>query len=180
MGFFYTGKGDGGASAVGGASIAKDAPILEALGEVDELNSLLGAIRAQAEEDSLREGLVRCQETLFIIQARLAWIMYPQFKAPQVTGDHIRDMEREIDALEEAIGPERGFVVPGSTPLGAWLDYARAVSRRTERRVVALARECEVPDSVKGYMNRLSSYLYASARYEAHRRGIEEKGPRYQ
>ena len=83
MALFYTGKGDKGQSHIGKKKYSKDSPIMEALGDLDELNSLLGVIRAAAKK-GLNKKLFLVQENLFIIQARVAWILFPQFKAKQV------------------------------------------------------------------------------------------------
>src|SRR3989344_8706503 len=114
MGLFFTGKGDKGSSHIGKKKYPKDSPIVEALGDLDELNSLLGVVKTQIHRVGLSKKLEKIQENLFIIQARIAWLMYPKFPSPQITEDKIRAMEKEIDAIEKKIKPERGFVVSGS------------------------------------------------------------------
>lgn len=180
MTFFYTGKGDKGSSQIGKKKIPKDSTIVEALGDLDELNSLLGVVRTQVRKPNLAKKLERVQENLFIIQARIAWLMYPKFPSPQITEEKIKAMEQEIDAIEKKIKPERGFIVSGSDPTASWLDMLRAVSRRAERRVVKLHKTRELPQEIMTYLNRLSSYLYALARLEIAGRKIREKHPKYQ
>jgi cob(I)alamin adenosyltransferase len=179
MGLFFTGKGDRGSSYVGKKKYSKDSPIAETLGDLDELNSLLGVVKTQIYKPKLAEKLERVQENLFIIQARIAWLMYPKFPSPQMTKEKIKAMEQEIGAIEKKIKPERGFVIAGSDPTIAWLDMLRAVSRRAERRVAKLHKIRALPQEILTYMNRLSSYMYALARAEAVAKKIKESHPSY-
>ena len=179
MGLFFTGKGDKGSSHIGKKKYPKDSPIVEALGDLDELNSLLGVVKTQIHRVGLSKKLEKIQENLFIIQARVAWLMYPKFPSPQITKDKIRAMEKEIDAIEKKIRPERGFIISGSDPVSSWLDMLRAVSRRVERRVVKLHKTRALPQEILSYLNRLSSYLYALARAEAVAKKIKESRPTY-
>ena len=177
---FYTGKGDRGTSSIGKRKIPKDSFILEALGELDELNSLLGLVRNVLYEKGLSKKLKQVQENLFIIQARVAWLLFPKFNASQLGQEKIVSMEKEIKEMEALIKPERGFIVPGFNTRSAWLDVARAVSRRTERRVYAVSKKKKLPQEILTYLNRLSSYLYALARMEASHGKNKESHPTYQ
>lgn len=178
MALFYTGKGDKGSSQIGKKKLPKDSPIIETLGDLDELNSLLGVIRATAEKE-LNRKLLSVQENLFIIQARVAWLMFKKFESPQITEQKIRTMEKEIEEMEKKIKPERGFVISGEQAEAAWLDLARAVSRRAERSAVRLNKKHRLPQELLTYLNRLSSYLYALARLEISRTRTKERKPRY-
>jgi cob(I)alamin adenosyltransferase len=179
MGLFYTGKGDKGSSHIGKKKYPKDSPIVEALGDLDELNSLLGVVKTQVHKPRLAKKLEGVQENLFIIQARIAWLMYPKFPSPQMTDEKIRAMEQEIDSIEKKVKPERGFVISGSDSIASWLDMLRAVSRRVERRVVKLHKTQPLPQEILTYLNRLSSYLYALARAEVAAKKIKESRPTY-
>lgn len=180
MGLFFTGKGDKGSSFVGKTAISKDSPIVEALGDLDELNSLIGVVKTQVHRTDLAKKLEMVQEDLFIIQAQIAWKLYPKFPSPKLAQDKITAMEQEINAMEKKIKPKRGFVIPGSDPTASWLDMLRAVSRRVERRVVKLHRTRALPQEILVYLNRISSYFYALARLEITERKIKEKHPKYQ
>ena len=179
MGLFFTGKGDKGSSRIGKKKYSKDSPIVEALGDLDELNSLLGVARAHIRKPSLAKKLEGVQENLFIIQARIAWLMYPKFPSPQMTKEKITTMEQEIDAIEKKIQPKRGFIISGSLAVASWLDMLREVSRRVERRVVKLHKTRKLPQEIMTYLNRLSSYLYALARAEISAKKIKESHPAY-
>lgn len=179
MPLFYTGKGDRGISAIGKKKFPKDSPVLEVLGELDELNSLLGLFKSTQKGNRFFSKLTKVQETLFIIQARIAWILYPKFSSPQVRREKVKELEKEIERAEKTIHPERGFVISGTNETSSWLDYLRAVERRVERRVYTLSKKYKVPTEVLIYLNRLSSYLYALARLEIHKKKLKEQKPAY-
>lgn len=178
MALFYTGKGDKGLSLIGKKKYPKDSPIIEVLGDLDELNSLLGVIRATAKR-SLKQKLFLVQENLFIIQARVAWLMFKKFESPQITKNKIQNMEQEIEAIEKKIKPDRGFIISGENEQASWLDYARAVERRVERSAIRLNKKHKLPQELLTYLNRLSSYLYALARLEIVQSKTKERNPRY-
>ena len=177
----YTRKGDHGDTThlktPKGTRAPKTDPLSEALGTLDELNSLLGLARSQAlgNSKSLASLIEKVQQDLFIIQAQLAG-------APKELGEEkIQWMEEIIDGIEKELPPITTFFLPGATELGAWLDYARAVSRRAERRVLSCqSTKYELPTTTKSYLNRLSSLLYALARQENQRRGRVEQPPPYE
>ena len=178
--FFYTGKGDKGKSHIGKKKIPKDSVIFEALGDLDELNSLVGVVKSGLRNKPLQKKLQNTQESLFIIQARVAWILFPQFKAKQLSKKKIAELEKEIDAIEKKIQPDRGFVIAGSEQVSAHLDYLRAVSRRVERSLNKLHKKDTLPPEVLTYANRLSSYYYALARDEVYRKKVKEPQPTYE
>lgn len=169
----YTGKGDDGTTTVFGARdrISKDAPVIEALGALDELNSWLGVCRVEAgERGTVIAGI---QHTLFIIQAELAG-------APKtVSTEAVTALSGLINTIETALPPITTFFLPGGTPLAARLDYARTLARRAERRVIAARETRSVGAETIAYLNRLSSLLYALARRENVESGITEEPPHY-
>ncbi len=179
---YYTGKGDKGKSEIGKKKISKDSLILETLGELDELNSLIGLVKNQINKD-FRKKLEKIQNDLFIIQANIAWFLYPKFKAPDLEKEKIKKLEEEIEAIEKKIKPERGFVIPGSCLESAWIDYLRSVTRRVERRTVAFNTKFRTKfrknKNILSYLNRLSSYFFALARLIAYDKAIRERKPSY-
>lgn len=174
----YTRKGDTGTSGLFGTKerLPKDAPIYEALGTLDELNSLVGLCRAFArlEMPSAAQTLYMVQERIFVVQAELAG-------APKhLEIDAVPSLESEIETFEGLMRNSHSFVIPGETPLSALFDLARTVTRRAERRVTAIANVFPVRNTTKAYLNRLSSLMYALARASAHSAGAREKSPTYQ
>ncbi|MFN3302035.1 MAG: cob(I)yrinic acid a,c-diamide adenosyltransferase, partial [Patescibacteria group bacterium] len=134
MPLFYTKKGDRGKSKIGNNFIAKDSLILDTLGELDELNSLIGLAKNIVKK--YKKELHNIQEDLFIIQAQIAWLIYPKFKQPELKKEKIKNIEKRIEKIEKKIKPVKGFVIPGKEINSAWLHYLRAVTRRVERRIV--------------------------------------------
>jgi cob(I)alamin adenosyltransferase len=171
----YTKTGDDGTTALfGGGRVAKDDLRVEAYGTVDELNSVLGvAVAALAPgteaSDALRALIYRLQGDLFVVGAALATLPEARERAagrraPRLGADRIASLEAEIDRYWDALPPLRNFILPGGTPAAASLHLARAVARRAERRVVALARTTDVDAQIGVYLNRLSDLLFVLAR----------------
>lgn len=181
MGMFYTGRGDKGKSEVWDKKkLDKASPELSALGDLDELTSLLGLIRSQKLPVGYKEILFGLEEDLFIIQANLyLYLIRRKEKAPPFGEEKVKKLEGFIDELERYVDPERGFIIPGSDPVGAWMDYARAVSRRVERSVWICNKKLKLPPAVLAYLNRLSSILFALARAAAKKQGKKEHKPKY-
>ncbi|MBI2889242.1 MAG: cob(I)yrinic acid a,c-diamide adenosyltransferase [Nitrospirae bacterium] len=173
----YTRRGDRGeTSLAGGKRVKKDALRVEAYGEVDELNSVLGWALAVLQDADLREDLSSVQEDLFAIQAQLADPAFDPAKAKEktrVTAGRIERFEKSIDRCMAEVGRLKSFVLPGGSPASAALHVARAVCRRAERRVVALAGQEAVPEHAIRYLNRLSDLLFALAVLAHKRSGVE-------
>jgi len=161
----YTKAGDGGETGLGdGTRVLKCCPRVSAYGDVDELNAVLGFA---AGADGPHQGLIRSiQNDLFDLGADLC--VPPSAPGPgsvfRMTASQPERLEREIDRLNERLQPLRSFVLPGGTPLAAWLHLARTVCRRAERSVVALMQTESVNPSVLVYLNRLSDLLFVLAR----------------
>jgi len=175
---FYTKKGDNGKSYIKNKSLNKDHVIFEVLGELDELNSLVGLVKNNVKE--YKNKLQNIQEDLFIIQAQIAWFLYPNFKKPKLSEEKIKKIEKEIDEIEKKIKPEKRFIIPGKEVKSAWLHYLRAVCRRTERKIVKLNKKYKIEKETLAYINRLSSYFYALARFIVYKKGLKEDHPSYE
>lgn len=171
----YTRTGDGGATTLfDGTRIAKSDPRVDAYGEVDEANAVIGLAIAQATDADIRDLLVLVQRDLFALGSRLA---DPAERiADRVTKialgpEDVTRLEGWIDKYEAELTPLRRFILPGGTPAAASLHVARTVCRRAERRMVALA-VLEV--EFLAYMNRLSDLLFVLARVVNYRAGVAE------
>ena len=161
----YTKTGDEGqTSLVGGTRISKASSKVEAYGDVDELNAVLGIARTQAKSESIRNIIETIQNDLFIIGAELA--SPPGLEVPRIGGDRIKEIESAIDKFLEELEPLKEFILPSGSPGGACLHFARTVSRRAERKVVKLMEQEEVGKNVLVYINRLSDLLFVMARVE--------------
>ncbi|MFQ5513168.1 MAG: cob(I)yrinic acid a,c-diamide adenosyltransferase [Myxococcota bacterium] len=176
----YTRQGDGGeTSLLGGRRTRKDARRIEAYGAVDELNALLGLVRADAQSPDLCERLGRIQAALFDVGGELASSDVEERErkgAPLARIDDavVTELEHWIDALETELEPLRTFVLPGGARVAALLHHARTVCRRAERRVVSLAACESVAPRLVRYLNRLSDLLFVMARAENRRAGVVE------
>ena len=171
----YTKTGDQGETRLfGGQQVAKDDLRVSAYGGVDELNAALGVARAVSGDRQIAEILRDIQAELFVLGAELA---DPQRRGqgPPVTAEHSARLERLIDAAEEELPALKQFVLPGGAPAGAALHAARAVCRRAERGVVALARREQVNPAVLVYLNRLGDLLFVLARQANQRAGVTDE-----
>lgn len=181
---FYTGKGDDGTTKLfdsgPGKRTTKSSPIFECLGQLDELNTLVGWCKVESAdvtigERSLKLVLHDVQDHLFTIQAEVAGA---QKSVPLSNVEHMGEFIKQI---ESSLPPVTSFLVPGGTELSSRLDIARAVSRRAERRLVIVheSGEREISSSSRAYANRLSSLLYALTRFINHAAGVDENPPAY-
>lgn len=159
----------------------KSSELAEALGAVDEINSLLGFCKTKAKGlrfkvYGLRVSSIieQVQQDLFIIQANLAGA------DKKITQEKISYLEKIIDSAEKEMLPIKTFFLSGGTELSALFDYSRAIARRAERRVVKLSEKDKLDPEILAYTNRLSSLLYALARISNVKAGIEQVPPSYQ
>ena len=164
----YTKTGDKGETGLfGGGRVPKDDPRVEAYGDVDELNAVIGMARAVELMPRIDELLVPLQRDLFAIGALLAT---PDREKMAQHLQKARIDERRIAELE----PLRAFILPGGTPKAAALHVARTVCRRAERHVVRLQHAVELPGLAVIYLNRLSDLLFTLARLANRRAGAGE------
>ena len=175
----YTKTGDSGETGLfGGERVSKASARVDAYGEVDELNSVLGVVRTahlgSAAPDDFDALLATIQSRLFDLGAELANAKGKDLGIPLVQDTDIAQMEQAIDKAEEEVPPLKTFVLPGGSKLAADLNVARTVCRRAERRVVALAAEAEVRLQVIRYLNRLSDLLFTLARLANVRAGLSD------
>jgi cob(I)alamin adenosyltransferase len=174
----YTRTGDGGETGlIGGKRVLKDHVRVAAYGEVDELSAVLGLVKAHSRDGDLSSLVGSLQRDLFALAAQLAdpsaRVGSRKPKAA-LSSARVRRLERAIDARERRLPALQAFVLPGGSRPGAFLHLARAVCRRAERSIVALARVDKVDPRVLAYLNRLSDLLFVLARYENHKSGEPE------
>jgi len=172
----YTRTGDrGDTSLFGGQRVPKDALRIEAYGTVDELNSVLGIVRADNAEPALDATLQRIQDELFVLGADLATPRSLEKKGVRRIAHTEADrLEQEIDRFEADLKPLKSFILPGGSPVAARMHFARTVCRRAERIVVRLSRNEDIGDDITIYLNRLSDLLFVLARYANHAARVPE------
>lgn len=172
----YTKRGDNGTTALlGGGSVLKSSPKIESYGNIDELNSWIGNIRDGSELET--DVLLKVQKKLFIIGSWLSLNSRNDaytYKLTPITSTDIEELEHHIDKMTEAVPPLTNFILPGGHDLVSKIHIARTVCRRAERGVVAIYAEEELYETIMIYLNRLSDYLFALARYTAHHLNVGE------
>ncbi|MCU1763452.1 cob(I)yrinic acid a,c-diamide adenosyltransferase [Pseudomonas sp. 14P_8.1_Bac3] len=177
MGFrlskIYTRTGDKGETGLGdGRRVPKDHPRIEAIGEVDTLNSQLGVLLAGLEKAGMDEViavLAPCQHRLFDLGGELAM---PEYQALNVA--EIERLEAAIDVWNEELGPLENFILPGGSLLIAQAHVCRSLARSAERRCQQLNALEPLAGVGLAYINRLSDLLFVVARVIARRQGVAE------
>ena len=169
----YTGKGDEGyTSLLGKEKVPKYDLRPEAYGTADEASAFMGLVRAEPTASQGTKNLItNAQRDLWTLMGELA--AAPGVELPhRLTADRVIWLETETDKLGQEFPPLNQFVLPGDTEIGVRLDVARTVVRRAERCVVKLLHEGLLENKeIIRYLNRLSSLLFALARYEEHLAG---------
>jgi cob(I)alamin adenosyltransferase len=163
----YTRTGDGGTTGLGdGTRVQKDSLRVEALGAVDELNSVLGVLLAEAVPEDVGSQLTAVQHDLFDLGGELSIPGYTR-----ITGDHVQRLEALLDAHNAGLEPLKEFILPGGSRSAALCHLARSVCRRAERRVVSLASAEPLSAYCQQYLNRLSDLLFVLSRVLNRRAG---------
>ena len=161
----YTRAGDAGETSLGdGARVAKTDPRIEAYGTVDELNSFIGLTLAGELPDEFRPWLESIQNDLFDLGADLSVPADDERERLRVAQSQVDRLEELCDVVNARLEPLKSFVLPGGSEAAARLHVARAVCRRAERLVVALADTTSVNPVALAYLNRLSDLLFILAR----------------
>ena len=174
----YTRTGDGGETGLAdGRRVTKDHPRVDAMGEVDTLNSHIGLLLADlAEQQTECPGLTEiidvlapCQHRLFDLGGELAMPEYQALQAAEITR-----LEDAIDRWNEEVGPLENFILPGGSRLIAQAHVCRSLARSAERRCQHLNAVEPIRDVGLAYVNRLSDLLFVTARLVAKRQQIAE------
>ena len=164
----YTRTGDDGTTGlVDGSRTAKDSGRIAAIGDVDELNSLIGAAAHHTHGAHL-DRLRIIQNDLFDLGADLATPgedFTPSEMVLRIVASQTTRLEHEIDVMNEAMAPLASFILPGGSPLACALHVARSVARRAERAMVHANRAAPLNPEAQRYINRLSDWLFVAARH---------------
>ncbi len=167
----YTKTGDlGKTSLIGGTKVSKSHIRIESYGTVDELNSYIGLLNDHLTDTHSKDTLKEIQDRLFTIGSSLACDpdKEPLMKIPDLKETDILLLEKEIDAMNEALPPMKNFILPGGHVAVSTAHIVRCVCRRAERICVHMQQEeLFVEPLVIKYLNRLSDYLFVLARYTA-------------
>lgn len=171
----YTKKGDQGQTSLfGGDRVTKSSSRIEAYGTTDELNSIIGVAASYSLSSKGQKYVERIQNDLFVLGSDLATPSHYKERIERLGEDSIVFLEHSIDEMEQELTPLKNFILPGGSPQGAALHYARTVCRRAERAVVTCNETEEISELTLKYLNRLSDFLFVMARYENKQAEIEE------
>ena len=156
----YTRTGDDGTTGLGdGTRVAKDSLRVDAMGDVDELNSIIGLILTENVPEILTDLLTQVQHDLFNLGGE---ICIPDYVILQQA--NIDNLEEAIDTLNDNLAPLKEFILPGGTKAASFCHLARTVCRRAERKLITLARDEKVTAISLKYLNRLSDLLFVLCR----------------
>ena len=156
----YTRTGDAGTTGLGdGKRVSKNSLRIHALGEVDEVNAVVGLLLTEELPEDVRGLLTNVQHDLFDLGGE---VCIPGMS--MITDKQVSHLEAELDRFNEDLEPLKDFILPGGTRAAAITHHARTVCRRAERSLVALALEEAVNDGPRQYLNRLSDLLFVLGR----------------
>lgn len=170
----YTKKGDKGETGLFSTDkdkkirVDKDSLRIEAIGTLDELNSYLGVVCNYSHHKDLTKFINNIQLNLFTINAMLAGAEL------KLSASETTKLEKKIDQLTDKMPKLSNFLLPSGDPFATHLMYARALSRKAERRVVSLNKVEEVNPNILMYCNRLSDMIFTLFRYANHISGAKE------
>jgi cob(I)alamin adenosyltransferase len=174
----YTKTGDKGkTSLIGGTKVLKSHIRIDSYGTVDELNSFIGLVNDQVDDQPTKKVLKEIQDRLFTIGSSLACDpdKEPLMKIPDLKEEDVTFLEKEMDAMNEVLPAMKNFILPGGHVAVSAAHVARCVCRRAERICVNMVeQEIFVDALVIKYLNRLSDYLFVLARYIGHLYNAEE------
>lgn len=155
-----TRTGDAGSTGLGdGSRTGKDSLRIQAIGDVDELNSQLGVLLCEALPDALREELLSIQHDLFDLGGELC---IPGFT--MVTVEQVARLDQLLEKYNAGLTPLRDFILPGGSRAAALAHVCRTVCRRAERSIVSLGKTEQLNDAPRQYTNRLSDLLFVLSR----------------
>lgn len=156
----YTRTGDNGTTGLGdGTRVDKDSLRVEAMGDVDELNAVIGIMLTEPIPQPMREAFTLIQHDLFNLGGEICIPGYVMIKAERVA-----ELENLLDQWNDDLEPLKEFILPGGSRAAAHCHLARTVCRRAERQLIRLGREEKVTDISLQYLNRLSDLLFVACR----------------
>lgn len=154
----YTRTGDDGSTGMAdGRRVAKDDLLVQAIGEVDEMNSQLAVVACHV-PDRFKQSITSIQNELFNVGAELT------LGEAMISQENVDWLERSLDELNLSLTPLKEFILPGGGLAASHCHVARAICRRTERSLVSLDAQAPLNKYLKAYINRLSDYLFVLAR----------------
>lgn len=154
-----TKTGDKGQTQLGNGRVSKDHLTIQLIGEIDELQSVLGVVKVEINSEELRFKISGIQKDLYVINGEMSGC-----GSKLDYGQKLAEMEKQITGWEEKLPVLKKFIIPGENRSEALAHFARSVCRRVERSVVGLKKQKDINFEAIRYFNRLSDYLFMVAR----------------
>ncbi|PHQ71717.1 MAG: ATP:cob(I)alamin adenosyltransferase [Sneathiella sp.] len=171
----YTRGGDKGQTSLGdGERVSKTSPRVDAYGDVDETNAIIGLARLKT-TGAADDSLARIQNDLFDLGADLCTPVQdnPKYPPLRIVQAQVDRLEAEIDEMNAELSPLNSFILPGGSDASAYLHLSRTVSRRAERRMITLSDSEDINPVAIAYINRLSDFLFVLGRF-LNKKGAED------
>ena len=166
----YTRTGDKGTTGMGdGSRVEKDSLRVAAIGDTDELNSVIGMVICKCSDGDVKEMLITIQHDLFNLGGQLAMPDYEMLQAARVEW-----LEQTLDNMNGELTPLKEFILPGGAESASYCHLARAICRRAERALVSLSQAETTRPELASYINRLSDWLFVASRYLNKQQGEQE------
>ena len=168
-----TKTGDKGETSLGrGERVRKDHPRVNALGDLDYLNSVIGWTMSSFSDSQIGRELKKIQQDIFNISGDIS---LPDSESVLLKKERIKDIEDHIDIITNKLPPLKEFILPGGSELISRLHIARTSCRNAERSLISMYGNQNLNQLHAKYMNRLSDYLFLLARLVKHNEGVKEE-----
>ena len=168
-----TKTGDTGETSLGtGERVRKDHPRVNALGDLDYLNSVIGWTVSSFSDSQIGQELKKIQQDIFNISGDIS---LPDSESVLLKKERIKDIENHIDIITNKLPPLKEFILPGGSELISRLHIARTSCRNAERSLISMYGNENLNQLHAKYMNRLSDYLFLLARLVKHNEGVKEE-----
>ena len=168
-----TKTGDKGETSLGrGERVRKDHPRVNALGDLDYLNSVIGWTVSSFSDSQIGQELKKIQQDIFNISGDIS---LPDSESALLKKERIKDIEDHIDIITNKLPPLKEFILPGGSELISRLHIARTSCRNAERSLISMYGNENLNQLHAKYMNRLSDYLFLLARLVKHNEGVKEE-----
>ena len=167
-----TRTGDEGKTSLGnGDRVSKDHPVIDFMGEVDELNSQIGLAISVCDDEQLIRDLSSVQQDLFNLGGEACM---PNLELNLLDSDRVEFLDKKIYGYNDELPPLKEFILPGGNIFCAHLHICRAISRRVERACVKITNKETKEKKWLPYLNRLSDYFFVLSRYVSTKKGAKE------
>ena len=168
-----TKTGDTGETSLGtGVRVRKDHPRVNALGDLDYLNSVIGWTVSSFSDSQIGQELKKIQQDIFNISGDIS---LPDSESALLKKERIKDIEDDFDIINNKLPPLKEFILPGGSELISRLHIARTSCRNAERSLISMYGNENLNQLHAKYMNRLSDYLFLLARLVKHNEGVKEE-----